>query len=109
MSLIPAGDEDGPLEQFSFLRTSECHLLNEVEEQIDKLTEYGTHDEDDYLIRGLRRGIGIHHSGLDTKYRKVVEVLFRAKFLRLVVATGGAFVQKYQIPSYRSGAVGPDS
>ncbi|KAK9832186.1 hypothetical protein WJX74_002273 [Apatococcus lobatus] len=82
------GDEEGPLEQFSFLRTSECHLLEEAEAQIDKLTEYGDLDEDDYLIRGLRRGIGIHHSGLATKYRKVVEVLFRAKFLRLVVATG---------------------
>lgn len=95
--LILAGDEDGPLEQFSFLRTSDCHLLEEVEEQIEKLTEYGTLDEDDYLIRGLRRGIGIHHSGLSTKYRKAVEVLFRAKYLRLVVATGDAPLHDHHV------------
>ena len=88
MTVDARADEDEPLEQFSFLRLSECHMLEEIQDQIEKLTMYDDLDEDHFLVRALRRGIGIHHSGLPTKYRKTVEILFRAKFLRLVIATG---------------------
>lgn len=34
-------------------------------------------------VRGLRRGIAIHHGGLPKTYRQVVEILFRAGHLRV--------------------------
>lgn len=42
----------------------------------------------DWLIQCLERGIGVHHAGMNRKYRQVVEMLFRKGFLRVVVATG---------------------
>ena len=36
----------------------------------------------------LTRGIGVHHAGMNRKYRQVVEMLFRKGFLRVVIATG---------------------
>jgi superfamily II RNA helicase len=40
------------------------------------------------LINALRRGIGVHHSGMDKKYRQTVERLFRSGHLKVVFATG---------------------
>ena len=40
------------------------------------------------IITALHRGIGIHHAGMNLKYRQVVEILFRKGFLRVVIATG---------------------
>jgi hypothetical protein len=40
------------------------------------------------LIELLRRGIGVHHAGMNRKYRQCVEMLFRKGFLRVVIATG---------------------
>ncbi|OQE44432.1 hypothetical protein PENCOP_c002G06207 [Penicillium coprophilum] len=41
-----------------------------------------------WLIDGLERGIGVHHAGMNRKYRQVCEILFRKGFLRVVIATG---------------------
>jgi len=41
-----------------------------------------------YLIDALERGIGVHHAGMNRKYRQIVEILFRKGFLRVIVATG---------------------
>lgn len=41
-----------------------------------------------YLIELLQRGVGVHHAGMNRKYRQCVEMLFRKGFLRVVVATG---------------------
>lgn len=41
-----------------------------------------------WLIDGLERGIGVHHAGMNRKYRQVVEMLFRKGYLRVVIATG---------------------
>ncbi|ESZ96877.1 hypothetical protein SBOR_2742 [Sclerotinia borealis F-4128] len=40
------------------------------------------------LIELLRRGIGVHHAGMNRKYRQCVEMLFRKGFLKVVIATG---------------------
>jgi len=40
------------------------------------------------LIDGLKRGIGVHHAGMNRKYRQVVEMLFRKGYLRVIIATG---------------------
>ena len=41
-----------------------------------------------WLTLALRRGIGVHHAGMNRKYRQVVEMLFRKGYLRVVIATG---------------------
>jgi hypothetical protein len=42
----------------------------------------------EWLLAALRRGIGVHHAGLNRKYRQVCEMLFRRGYLRVVIATG---------------------
>ncbi|KAL8947762.1 MAG: hypothetical protein Q9222_005994, partial [Ikaeria aurantiellina] len=41
-----------------------------------------------WLMKSLTRGIGVHHAGMNRKYRQAVEMLFRKGFLRVVIATG---------------------
>ena len=41
-----------------------------------------------WLMDALTRGIGVHHAGMNRKYRQVVEMLFRKGYLRVVIATG---------------------
>lgn len=41
-----------------------------------------------WMLRALRRGVGIHHSGLNRRYRQLVELAFRSKYLRVVICTG---------------------
>ncbi|KAL8716680.1 MAG: hypothetical protein Q9225_006010 [Loekoesia sp. 1 TL-2023] len=41
-----------------------------------------------WLTESLTRGIGVHHAGMNRKYRQAVEMLFRKGFLRVVIATG---------------------
>jgi len=57
----------------------------DIEEQLKELKWKGTPD---FLIDGLRRGIGMHHEGCRTNYRRTVEILFRRGYLRVVFATG---------------------
>mmetsp|Transcript_124043 Transcript_124043/g.345226 ORF Transcript_124043/g.345226 Transcript_124043/m.345226 type:complete len:658 (+) Transcript_124043:2976-4949(+) len=57
----------------------------DIEDQLKTLKYKGTPD---YLIDGLRRGIGMHHEGCKTIYRQAVEILFRRGYLRVVFATG---------------------
>ncbi|CAM1501134.1 Fc.00g102960.m01.CDS01 [Cosmosporella sp. VM-42] len=40
------------------------------------------------LVLALQRGVGVHHAGMNRKYRQIVEILFRRGYIRLVVATG---------------------
>lgn len=42
----------------------------------------------EWLVTALDRGVGVHHSGMNRKYRQVCEILFRKGFMRVVVATG---------------------
>jgi hypothetical protein len=39
------------------------------------------------LIQILRHGIGVHHNGLQNKYKMAVEMLFRCGYLRIVIST----------------------
>ncbi|KAF2753311.1 P-loop containing nucleoside triphosphate hydrolase protein [Pseudovirgaria hyperparasitica] len=41
-----------------------------------------------WLIDALERGIGVHHAGMNRKYRQICEVLFRTGYLQVVIATG---------------------
>ena len=56
---------------------------SDVEELVQDVLRSSTLEGDDPLIRGLRRGVGIHHGGLPKTYRQMVEILFRAGHLRV--------------------------
>jgi superfamily II DNA or RNA helicase len=68
------------------------HFCNFKAIQISELEDYMRELEwrrvPQWLIVALTRGIAVHHSGMNRKYRQVVEILFRKGFLRVVVATG---------------------
>ena len=42
---------------------------------------------DSKLILALERGIGVHHTDLPRKYLSAVEILFRRRYLRVIIAT----------------------
>lgn len=75
-----------PLPQFSFLLPQAKVSGQELESQIEELLE--RNNIPDWITDCLRRGIGIHHSGLNRRLRQLVESLFRAGTLRIVIATG---------------------
>ena len=79
-------EEDSIEPDFSFAGRVRTLSPQELRELIEQAT-YGM-EADHPLKRALLRGIGVHHSGLPTKYRQVVEILFRCSYLRVVIATG---------------------
>ncbi|KAK8016060.1 DEAD/DEAH box helicase [Apiospora rasikravindrae] len=40
------------------------------------------------LISALKRGVGVHHAGMNRRYRQIVEMLFRKGYLTVVIGTG---------------------
>ncbi|KZM19932.1 RNA helicase [Ascochyta rabiei] len=77
-------DPDRPLEGFHFANSK--RLSSEELRNHEKELRYRGVDE--IFIQGLQRGIGVHHAGMNRKYRYAVEVLFRRGYLRVVIATG---------------------
>ncbi|KAJ3015264.1 hypothetical protein HKX48_004690 [Thoreauomyces humboldtii] len=77
-------DPTAPLPQFSFVGKSYMSAY-EIEKDIDSLQWHGVAAE---LCDALRRGVGVHHAGMNLRYRQTVERYFRAGQLRVVVATG---------------------
>ncbi|KAI1858464.1 uncharacterized protein JN550_012597, partial [Neoarthrinium moseri] len=41
-----------------------------------------------HFFSGLRRGVSVHHAGMNRQYWQVVEMLYRKGFLTVVIATG---------------------
>lgn len=83
-SKYDAFDPLAPLSDYSFALPSALQS-SEVASAIDSLRWKNIRPE---LIELLRRGIGVHHAGMNRKYRQCVEILFRSGFLRVVIATG---------------------
>ena len=77
-------DPNEPLDAFSFAEPQKLDR-EAVERYIDYFQWRGI---DGKLIEAFRRGIAVHHSGMNRKYRQAVEMSFRAGFLTVVVATG---------------------
>ncbi|KAI0008241.1 P-loop containing nucleoside triphosphate hydrolase protein [Xylariaceae sp. FL0662B] len=77
-------DPDAPLSQFSFADSTKISNT-ELEERLDTLKGLPIRPQ---VIEALRRGLGIHHAGMNRQYRQVVEMLFRKGYLTVVVATG---------------------
>ncbi|KAG1725082.1 uncharacterized protein EDB91DRAFT_1267695 [Suillus paluster] len=42
----------------------------------------------EWALKSLRRGIAVHHAGMNRGYRSLVESLFRRGFIRIIFATG---------------------
>jgi superfamily II RNA helicase len=77
-------DPEAPQADFSFANPKQLQKA-ELDEYIRALRWKNVSEE---LIDLLRRGIGVHHAGMNRKYRQCVEMLFRKGFLRVVIATG---------------------
>lgn len=77
-------DPDAPVEGFHFADHKKLQK-SELDEYIKQL---GRRHIPQWLIDAVTRGIGVHHAGMNRKYRQVVEILFRKGFLRVIIATG---------------------
>ncbi|RAK96957.1 putative DEAD/DEAH box helicase [Aspergillus ibericus CBS 121593] len=77
-------DPDEPDPRFSLADRKKL-LPSEFEAYADELKRRETPQ---WLVDALKRGIGVHHAGMNRKYRQVCEMLFRKGYLRVVIATG---------------------
>ena len=83
-SFFETFDPDAPFDAYSFanIKKSDSQLM---EESIKQFVRVGISDR---LIQAFRRGICVHHAGMNRFYRQAVEIFFRRGFLTVVVATG---------------------
>jgi superfamily II RNA helicase len=77
-------DPENPVDGFHFAD----HKKLTQEELLKNMRELIRRDVPEWLLNGLKRGIGVHHAGMNRKYRQVVEILFRKGYMRVVIATG---------------------
>lgn len=77
-------DPEAPLAEFSLADTSKISR-EELEKHLRTLEWQHCKPE---LLNALRRGLGVHHAGMNRQYRQAVEMLFRKGYLAVVVATG---------------------
>lgn len=83
-SPLESFDPDSPVDGYHF-----ADVRKVTPSDFEKYTaELRRRDVSEWLINGLRRGIGVHHAGMNRKYRQLCEILFRKGYLRVVVATG---------------------
>jgi superfamily II RNA helicase len=84
VSTFASFDPNKPLDGFHFAD----HKKLSQEEFAVHAKELRYRGVEEWLIDGLMRGIGVHHAGMNRKYRYCVEMLFRKGYLRVVIATG---------------------
>ncbi|TFK94713.1 P-loop containing nucleoside triphosphate hydrolase protein [Polyporus arcularius HHB13444] len=77
---------DDPSPQFSFAGMSPAFSKEDLEDEIQSLARWSSAPE--WALKALRRGVGVHHSGMNKHYRTLVESLYRSGYLRVVIATG---------------------
>ncbi|RPD67074.1 P-loop containing nucleoside triphosphate hydrolase protein [Lentinus tigrinus ALCF2SS1-7] len=77
---------DDPSPQFSFAGMSPAFTKEDLEDEIQSLARWSSAPE--WALKALRRGVGVHHSGMNKHYRTLVESLYRSGYLRVVIATG---------------------
>ena len=77
-------DPEAPLSEFSLADMTKISR-EELEGHLNSLRWQRCKPE---LINALRRGLGVHHAGMNRQYRQAVEMLFRKGYLTVVVATG---------------------
>ncbi|KAJ6541715.1 hypothetical protein B0H19DRAFT_1239495 [Mycena capillaripes] len=74
-----------PSPQFSFAGMT-AYSKSDLAEQIHELRRWSS--TPDWALNALKRGVGVHHAGMNKKYRSLVESLFRQGFIRVMIATG---------------------
>ena len=72
---------------FQTVRDSNAITKDEYEYWLERMKKRTGWDNDHPLVRALFRGLGVHHAGLPRAYLDIVETLFRAKHINVVVAT----------------------
>lgn len=72
--------------RFSFLKEGEQMDSDELDFWLYRIRSRTGWNSKHPLIRALKRGIGIHHGGLNLSYRNAVETMFRGKYLKVVIA-----------------------
>ncbi|KAG8216977.1 hypothetical protein J3R82DRAFT_7282 [Butyriboletus roseoflavus] len=77
---------NAPLPQFSFAGQHTSYTQSMLEEELEQLGRWTSTPK--WALLCLRRGIAVHHSGMNKRYRTIVESLFRRGFIRVVFATG---------------------
>ena len=77
-------DPDAPLREFSLADVKKADV-DELAKTYGQLRWRGVNER---LLSAFSRGIGVHHAGMNRRYRQAVEMWFRRGFLRVVVATG---------------------
>jgi superfamily II RNA helicase len=83
-SIYDLFDPEAPQADFTFANPKQLQKAD-LDGYVRSLRWKHIHED---LIELLRRGIGVHHAGMNRKYRQCVEMLFRKGFLRVVIATG---------------------
>ncbi|KAJ7045103.1 hypothetical protein C8F04DRAFT_1343667 [Mycena alexandri] len=78
-------DPHEPSPPFSFAGMT-TYSKSELAEQILELRRWSS--TPGWALDALERGVGIHHAGMNKKYRSLVESLFRQGFVRVMIATG---------------------
>ena len=84
VSAFDSFDPEQPLDGFHFADNKKLSK-QELDDFAYQMRRRGV---EEWLIDGLRRGIGVHHAGMNRKYRYCVEMLFRRGYLRVIIATG---------------------
>ncbi|TFY68503.1 hypothetical protein EVJ58_g983 [Rhodofomes roseus] len=79
-------DPHDPSPQFSFTSKSSVYSKSDLEDELRSLERWSSVPK--WALNALRRGIGVHHAGMNKRYRTMVESLFRLGVVRVVVATG---------------------
>ncbi|KAL6716555.1 hypothetical protein ACLMJK_006122 [Lecanora helva] len=77
-------DPDAPVDGFHFA----AKHLADAEDLSRYFWQMKKRGVSSWLMVALQRGIGVHHAGMNRKYRQIVEILFRRGYLRVVIATG---------------------
>ncbi|EGO30017.1 hypothetical protein SERLADRAFT_413254 [Serpula lacrymans var. lacrymans S7.9] len=79
-------DPEDPEPQFSFAGQHTSYSKSDLNDDIRGMSRWNSAPE--WALQCLRRGIAVHHAGMNKRYRTLVESLFRQGFLRVVIATG---------------------
>ena len=84
VSAMDLFDPEEPQDDYSFADKRKCQR-SEIDRFVKQLKWKNVKEE---LVELIQRGVGVHHSGMNKKYRQCVEILFRKGFLRVIIATG---------------------
>ncbi|KAK7972419.1 DEAD/DEAH box helicase [Apiospora saccharicola] len=77
-------DPDAPIAEFTLADHTKISR-DELEKSLRDLQWLKTSTR---LIGALERGVGVHHAGMNRRYRQIVEMLFRKGYLTVVIGTG---------------------